>query len=286
MSERTTVTQMSQRIPTPGKSSVRPVVSVDGVVIAREDIAREAQNHPAPTPAGAYAEAARALVIRQLLLVEARRLKLVAEPLGDGEGRHETDEEALIREVISREVATPKPSEKDCRHYYDQNIQKFKSSDIYEAAHILFAANPRDRSARSRAEADAKAAIASLKERPDGFSQLAGAHSACSSGRDGGRLGQITRGQTTRELDKALATLDVGSISVSPVETKYGFHVLRLDNRVEGRQLPFEMVHERISLYLSEAVQRRALAQYIAILVGQAKVTGVDLEGASSSLVQ
>jgi peptidyl-prolyl cis-trans isomerase C len=70
------------------------------------------------------------------------------------------------------------------------------------------------------------------------------------------------------------------------VETKYGFHVVRLDNRAEGRQLPFELVHERISQFLTEAVERRAIAQYVAILVGRAKITGVKLQGSSSRLLK
>ena len=57
------------------------VVRVNGAVIARETIAREAQHHPAATPAAAFAQAARALAIRQLLLDEARRLELSPHPL-------------------------------------------------------------------------------------------------------------------------------------------------------------------------------------------------------------
>lgn len=270
----------------PRKVSPRQSVSVDGVVISHEEIAREAQHHPAANPASAYAEAARALVIRQLLLAQARALGFPPTPIADDQGRRETDDEALIREVVEREVKVPSPDEAACRRYYDQNQRKFRSSDVYEAAHILFAAKPHDRAARARAKADAEAAIAVLKDRPACFGELASSQSACVSGRDGGRLGQISQGQTTPEIDRALAMLDTGAVSAAPVETRFGFHVLRLDQRVEGRQLPFEMVSERISAYLAEAVQRRAIAQYIAILAGQSNVTGVDFVGAASPLVQ
>ena len=53
----------------------KPVaVSVNGVAIARDAIVREMQHHPAPKPIAAWQQAARALVIRELLLQEARRL--------------------------------------------------------------------------------------------------------------------------------------------------------------------------------------------------------------------
>jgi peptidyl-prolyl cis-trans isomerase C len=61
---------------------------------------------------------------------------------------------------------------------------------------------------------------------------------------------------------------------------------VRLDRRIEGRQLPFELVHRRIAEYLDEAVRRRALQQYVSILAGRAQVTGVELAGANGPLVQ
>ena len=56
--------------------------------------------------------------------------------------------------------------------------------------------------------------------------------------------------------------------------------------RAEGRQLPFEAVQEAISGYLEEASYRRAVAQYIAILAGQAGVSGVAIAGAEGAMVQ
>ena len=62
-------------------------ISVNGAVIPREVIAREVQNHPAEKPILAWQAAARALVVRELLLQESRRLGIEAEPLCDPEGR-------------------------------------------------------------------------------------------------------------------------------------------------------------------------------------------------------
>jgi peptidyl-prolyl cis-trans isomerase C len=253
------------------------IVSVDGVAIPRETIAREAQHHPAHSPATAWNEAARALVIRQLLLDEARRLALEPAPLADGEGRRETDEEALVRQVIETQVKTPTPDDATCRRYYEQNRKRFRSSDLFEADHILFAAAPSDTLARQRAKSEAKATIAVLHAEPRRFGDLAKAHSACTSGQQGGTLGQITRGATTAEFEKALAALEPGETSKEPVETRYGFHIIRLGRRIDGRDLPFEAVHDRIADYLAEAVERRALAQYVSILAAAAAIVGIDL---------
>jgi peptidyl-prolyl cis-trans isomerase C len=260
-------------------------VQVNGVTVPRDRIAREAQYHPAQTPAGAWQEAARALVIRELLLQEARRLGIEAEPQCDGADRRETNEEALIRAVVEQEVTTPVPDENACRRYYEQNRKAFRSPAIYEAAHILFAARRDEAEAFARAREAASAVLDALKRNPGRFADLAKVHSACPSAAQGGNLGQLTRGQTTPEFEAALVALPVGAISSEPVATRYGLHIIRLQRRIDERHLPFDVVADRIADYLSESVMRRATAQYIARLVSRASIDGITLEGAEAHRV-
>ena len=70
-----------------------------------------------------------------------------------------------------------------------------------------------------------------------------------------------------------------GSIGQVPVPTRYGFHIIRLDRKHDGRQLPFEVVADRIAEYLQERVRRRATAQYIARLASAAQIEGIELQG-------
>ncbi|HTQ82316.1 MAG TPA: peptidylprolyl isomerase [Pseudolabrys sp.] len=261
----------------------KPVaVSVNGIAIARDAIVHEMQNHPADKPIAAWQQAARALVIRELLLQRARAIGLKPEPISDEAGRRETDEEALMRGVIDREVNLPEPDDATCRRYFENNKARFRSPDIYEASHILFAALPSDHEANARAQADAAAVLATLRERPESFADLAQAHSRCPSGAQGGNLGQVTEGQTTPEFEQALLALAPGELCAEPVATRYGFHIIRLDRKHEGRTLPYEAVVGRIAEYLRESVGRRAAAQYIARLVTAAKIEGIDLAGADA----
>lgn len=260
-------------------------VTVNGVAIARDVIAREVQHHPARTPLEGWKAAARALAVRELLLQEARRLKVRGEPAVDSDGRRETDDEAAIRALLAQEVQTPTADLATCRRYYEQNRQRFRTSDIYEAAHILFAASKTDAAAYARARAAAEAVLAVLRDCPEQFAALAAAHSACASASQGGNLGQITAGQTTPEFEQALVALKPGSISAEPIATRYGFHIVRLDRKHQGRELPFELVADRIAEYLHERVQRRALAQYIARLTSAARIEGIDLAGAEAMRV-
>lgn len=258
----------------------RDSVAVNGVPISRNLIAREIQNHPAPSPVKAWTAAARALVVRELLLQRARQIGVTANPLDDGEGRCETEEEALIRAVVEQEVSVPAADIEACRRYYDQNRRRFRSPDIYEVSHILIPATQTDAEGRGLARSQATDLITQLQKEPGQFADLARLHSACPSAQQGGNLGQISTGQTTPEFENALKALAPGSMTPDPVATRYGFHIIRLDRHIAGRELPFEAVADRIAGYLTESVRRRAVAQYIARLVSAADVTGVDMPGA------
>ncbi len=257
-------------------------VSVNGVAIARDAIVREMQHHAAPKPIAAWQQAARALVIRELLLQRARHLGVTPAPISDADGRCETDDEAIMRGLVEREVAVPQPDEATCRRFYANNQNRFRSPDIYEAAHILFAARPADRAAFAQARADAGAVLATVQDNPDCFATLARAYSRCPSAAQDGNLGQITAGQTTPEFEQALFALEPGELCQAPVVTRYGFHIIRLDRKHEGRALPFELVADRIADYLRESVRRRADAQYVARLVSAAKIEGIELAGADA----
>ncbi len=256
-------------------------ISVNGAVIAREVIAREVQNHPAEKPILAWQAAARALVVRELLLQESKRLGIEAEPSRDPEGRSETSEEAAMRALIEREVVTPEPDEAACQRFYEQNRARFRSGDLYEAAHILIAASHSDPAARESADA----ILSAVRADPALFAEFARSHSDCkTSAENGGHLGQLTRGQTVAEFETALQRMRPGEFAIA--ETRYGFHVVRLDRHAPGQTLPFELARDRIADYLATSVQHRALAQYVSVLAGRAEIIGITLAASASPLVQ
>jgi len=256
---------------------VRPgVISVDGIEIPREEIAREAQNHTGASPFDCWREAARALVIRNLLLQEAARQGIVPEPMRDALVRVESAEEALIRQLIDAKVEVQDPDEDACLCYFTQNPSRFRTPDLHEASHILCAAAAPD--ARAAAKVRAEALITELRAAPQRFTDLAALHSACSSAAHGGNLGQIGAGQTVPQFEKALAAMEEGTMSTAPVETRYGFHVIRLDRRIAGRALPFEMVKGRIHAYLADRAHHDALYSYVRWLAVHARITGIELE--------
>jgi len=262
-----------------------PPVSVNGVRISSKDIAAETQNFPALDPGAAWLATTRALVVRQLLRQEAGRLGIAAEPQRDAGGRLETEEDALLRALVEREVPIPAADKETLRRFYENNRKRFVTPPLYEADHILIAARRSDAVAFAEARECAASLVAILAREPKRFAALARACSDCPSAEVGGSLGQISPGETTPEFDAALTGLAAGDIS-APVETRYGVHIIRLVRTIDGALLPFEAVEQRIAGYLDEHVRRQATAQYISLLVGSADIRGIALNGAATPLVQ
>lgn len=273
------------RVP-PKARPVLDAVSVNGVEIAESEILAEAQNHPAENPGAALLAAARALAVRELLLQRARDRQIAVSPETDAEGRSETDEDAAIRRLIEEEVAVPSATAEECLRFYENNRAKFRSEPIFEARHILIAADPADQRARDAARSDAERLAAVLAKHPSEFATMARTHSACPSASQGGNLGQLTRGSTVAEFERALARMKEGEITATPVESRFGFHIIRLERRIDGESLPFDFVEARIAGWLEASTWSKAVSQYIAILAADATITGIDVLGADGPLMQ
>lgn len=268
----------------PRAKPVLAEVTVNGNAIEEARIMAEAQQHPADNPGEALLAAARALVVRELLLQEARSLKVAANPEVLESGAVETEEDALIRTLMEQEIDTPASDRVVRRRFYDLNKHRFKSDTIYEARHILLAV--RSEKEKLSKHDQARALIETLVCDPGSFGRVAKEISDCPSKMEGGNLGQLTTGSTVPEFESVLQEMEVGKIWPEPVESRFGFHIVLLVNRISGEVLPFEHVEEKIGAWLEASSWSRAVSQYIAILAGRAKITGIDLEAAASPLVQ
>ncbi|MDE2248657.1 MAG: peptidylprolyl isomerase [Xanthomonadaceae bacterium] len=240
--------------------------------ISEAQIAQEMQHHRAITPERSRADAARALVVRELLRLEVLRLGLAdaVRPLGQ-----ETPEEASIRLLLERETEDRLPSEDDCRRYYAQNRERFRAPDRISVRHILLAAATDDVAGRIRARAEGERLIGELKHNPVLFADFAMRHSDCPSKEQGGALGWLQRGQTTPEFDRQIFRLREG-LAAFPVESRWGYHVVAIDEIQAGEALEFEQVRVRISDYLELQVRQRELQHYLHELKQRHEVRGLD----------
>lgn len=256
-----------------------PDLIVNGETVPHAQVAAEAQNHSAPKgkPGIAWRKAANAVAIRTLLLQEARRRGLSADPVEVGQGRFETDEEALIRGLLETAVETVCPTPKEIHAEWARDPARFRAPPLWEVSHILCACDPRDEEARFAAHARATELSRKALENPRGFARLAKDHSDCGSKANGGALGQIGPGDTVPEFEAALRRMAEGEVSAEPVLTRHGCHVIRMDAVAHGEVLPFEAVRQKVSDAMEKAAWARAARDFVDQLAAGAEITGADL---------
>ncbi len=244
------------------------MITVNKQEIPQDAIFNEMQYHPANSLDEAQFLASRSLIIEELIRQRAVDLSL----LGDEDSLSDD----IHDKVLEHDVKTPSATQEDCQRYYDQNQIKFKTFPLIAARHILLKAAPEELDEREKLREHAEQLIEQLKGDPEKFAMLAKQFSACPSKETGGQLGQLSKGQTVPEFESALVRFDEGLIP-TPIESRYGIHVVLIDQKIEGKQMPFDMVEQQINDYLSEKVERKAIAQYLAQLINEANIEGIDL---------
>ena len=261
-------------------------VTVNGVAIGDAAIAGAAQRLAGE--ADPLAAAQRTLAVRELLLQRAaevglRRQTAPGHDAAPDDGDADAEEQSIAA-LLEREVVTPAPTDEECRRFFDANPERFRSGDLVEVRHILFAVTPGTPVGPLRERAEA--VLLELTADPASFAARAAALSNCPSGAQGGNLGQFGRGEMVAEFDAAVFEGTGTGILPRLVATRFGFHIVEVVHRLPGRALPFEVVRANVAAHLARRVEAAALRQYVAVLAGRATIEGVALDAAATPLVQ
>ena len=184
--------------------------------------------------------------------------------------------------MLEQEISTPEIGDTELETFYNSNPRSFTTPPLVSARHILIAADPEDDLERSTQREIALNIIEQLQAGAN-FAAMAMTHSACPSKAQQGSLGQLSKGQTVPEFERQLLRLPLG-LAEQPIESRYGYHIVLVEQRVE--LVPYHMVKERIAAQLSQRVWQKSVTQYLQMLVGEATIEGITLQGAASPLVQ
>ncbi len=255
---------------TPSKEAL-PVITVNGVAISEKDLANELQYHPNENFNVVVQQAGQALVIRQLLIDEAKK-----------QGIDTANDEEAMQKLVEQNISYDAPNDEICQRYFNSNKEKFMTMPLMEVDHILLAAAKDDIEGRDAASNNAKVIISQLQQEtsndePSSFAALAKEYSACPSKESGGNLGQLSKGQTVPEFERQLMPLPTG-LSDKAIESRYGFHVVNINRKIEGKQLDYDMVSDKVRGYLINSASHLAIQAYIQSLVEQATVEGVEIK--------
>jgi peptidyl-prolyl cis-trans isomerase C len=226
--------------------------------------------------------AQRAEIVRQLLLTKA----VAARSRKEGFDKKPEVKEELsyvidnylagqyLRKVVTAEVTVP---EEELKKYYAEHEKDFLLPQSARVRHIYFQVS-KDAATlvKEKAKAKADAVLKQLKEGAD-FAAIARASSEdVDSAAKGGELGVLSPGKTnSQEFEKAVFALKAGETS-PVVETPFGYHIIRVDERAEQRTAGFDEAKEYIRTILKGEFEQKKAREFLDKLAREAGVEVVQ----------
>ena len=185
------------------------------------------------------------LINQKLMLLDAVR-NLYERESDFKEQLARVKDELLVNYAVNKAVSSVRVTDDEAKKYFEENAEQFASQESVSASHILV-----------DSEEKAQVLIDKIKAGEISFEDAAKQNSTCPSSRNGGSLGEFTRGQMVPEFDEACFAMEVGDIS-APVKTQFGYHVIRLDGKKAAEPLHFGDVREGLVRQLTMEKQQAA----------------------------
>lgn len=163
-------------------------------------------------------------------------------------------------------------TDEEVKAYYDKNKARYEVKEQVRASHILFKVGKKDDKAKDAAakkKADDVYKEASAKGAD--FAALAKKNSQGPTAPRGGDLSYFTKGRMVPAFEKVAFGMKVGEVS-KPVRTQFGWHIIKVTDKKEGRQRPFDEVKESIGKLLRNKKSRKAKAEMLKTLRSEAKI--------------
>ena len=152
----------------------------------------------------------------------------------------------------------------EVKAFYDSHTAQYTKPEERRASHILITvAKDATAEAKGVAKARAQALADEARKSPQRFAELARKNSQDpGSAASGGDLGFVGRGSMVKPFDDAMFAMKQGEIA-GPVETQYGFHVIRLDAIKGGEVTPLDKVRGSIEQEVRRPKVSKALAEAV-----------------------
>lgn len=196
----------------------------------------------------------KALIGREVLVQEATKQGVAANK-DVKEALEQARQEIIIRAMLSNYVKKNPVSDAEIKAEYDK-FKASKGDKEYHARHILV-----------KTEKEATDIIAKLKGGAK-FEELAKASQDPGSAANGGDLDWAAPGNYVKPFSDAMVALKDGQVTDKPVQSQFGYHVIKL----EGTRAAKVPTMEEIKPQIAEALIQRKVAAYREQLVAKAKV--------------
>jgi parvulin-like peptidyl-prolyl isomerase len=203
---------------------------------------------------------------------------------------HRVDYKMPVRYVIDYIMVAPpladsvKISEAELKAVYQKNLASYTEPEQVRARHILISLRDPtpagDAKARARADSVERAikAGASFVDLAERLSDDPG------SGANGGDLDWFPHGRMVKEFDEVVFAMNVGDVS-APIKTRFGYHIIRLDDRRAARVKPFAEarrdIRDKLATARADTIARREATKLLSKLTagGDPKVLATSHGG-------
>ena len=154
----------------------------------------------------------------------------------------------MINSILEEAKSQVSISDEELLEYYNENKESFREPEQVHARHILV-----------ETEEEANNLLLQLKEGLTDFAELAKEKSIGPSAPSGGDLGFFARGQMVKEFEDAAFSLEPGEIS-DVVQTQFGYHIIKCEEKKEEHSPTFEEAKEKISNTLKYQRENEAIS--------------------------
>ena len=194
------------------------IISAEDVLNALEKLPKKIREQPLPS---IYPKLINELINQHLITKQAYKEKLDQNIEVLAEINKNKDQ--IMAKFWLRNYLSDQTKKRDVEAFYNKYLKNFKSSKEFNASHILV-----------KEEKTASEIITKLNNKSD-FADLAKQFSIGPSGKSGGKLGWFGSGQMVKAFEKATAILKKGQIKQKPVKTKFGYHIIVLEDTRESK---------------------------------------------------
>lgn len=172
--------------------------------------------------------------------------------------------ELMFDSVMQRVAArSAEVNELDVHLFYEMHHERFQTPETRVASHVLITINPDyPENTREAALERMRQVSDKLAGRGNRFEEFAKRYSECPSAMEGGKLGEVSRGQLYERLDTILFKLEEGGIS-DIVESELGFHILYCEKIKSARSVPLSKAAPRIREVLQERQRRNCQKSWL-----------------------
>ena len=217
--------------------------------------------------------------------------------ISNGEFTEDLKNQIKIKKLVNS-IEKITISDSEAEKYYNENKDKFTHGEQVRASHILISADTlqtiRELKSKNKdmepeelnkkveeifaaKKAKAEAVLKEVKANPDKFEQIAQKESEDKvSGERGGELGFFSREAMVPEFSNAAFSMKPDTISENLVKSPYGYHIIKVTDRIEAGTTPFVKAKDDIKFYLETQKQINVLKNLTDGLMKSAKIEYID----------